>query len=108
MEHSVSLCFSQVLLQVPTGTRLIPPENCPETIKTLMQACWQQNPEERPDFSYILSELEKVQTDHNFTNLSYGMLDNNESYEVPISAKTTTSYIEIVPGSRDPSPNTFQ
>ena len=73
-----------------------------------MQACWQENPEQRPDFNTILSELEKCDSDHHFTNPSYGMLDNNESYEVPISAKTTTSYIEIVSGSRDPSPTTFQ
>ena len=56
---------------------------------------------------YILSALEGSENDQNFTNLSYGMVDN-EPYEVPISAKTTTSYIEIVPGSRDPSPNTFE
>ena len=72
-----------------------------------MQACWKQSPEQRPDFKYILSALEGSENDQNFTNLSYGMVDN-EPYEVPISAKTTASYIEIVPGSRDPSPNTFE
>lgn len=44
---------------VKSGLRPPLPKKCPEQFLSLMQRCWDQNPEARPTFSRIIEELEK-------------------------------------------------
>jgi hypothetical protein len=37
-----------------------PPANCPEEIATMMQNCWQHNPNHRPSFNEIHAQMEAL------------------------------------------------
>eukprot|EP01117_Protostelium_nocturnum_P016664 TRINITY_DN6655_c0_g1_i2.p1 TRINITY_DN6655_c0_g1~~TRINITY_DN6655_c0_g1_i2.p1 ORF type:complete len:357 (-),score=104.85 TRINITY_DN6655_c0_g1_i2:119-1060(-) len=39
------------------GLRLSPPDNTPKKLERLMNACWQKEPSDRPDFGLICAEL---------------------------------------------------
>jgi len=42
---------------VKNGERLPQPVNCPDELYQLMMKCWKENPEERPTFRQLLSDL---------------------------------------------------
>eukprot|EP01113_Clastostelium_recurvatum_P035084 TRINITY_DN4844_c1_g1_i3.p1 TRINITY_DN4844_c1_g1~~TRINITY_DN4844_c1_g1_i3.p1 ORF type:complete len:616 (+),score=114.14 TRINITY_DN4844_c1_g1_i3:50-1897(+) len=42
---------------VDQGLRLTIPEDCPVELSALMEACWRQNPNDRPEFSFIIDQL---------------------------------------------------
>ncbi|KAM6426160.1 tyrosine-protein kinase Fes/Fps isoform 2-T2 [Liasis olivaceus] len=46
---------------VEKGTRLSPPDQCPEEVYQLMLKCWEYEPQKRPDFSTILQDLIVIQ-----------------------------------------------
>jgi len=49
------------LLQIALGgERLKIPENCPLKLKLLMQACWEEEPANRPSFADILVALDQL------------------------------------------------
>ena len=37
-----------------------PPEKCPEFIVALIDACWQEDPDERPTFDQIFNDLDQM------------------------------------------------
>jgi len=39
------------------GKRLPIPEACPTVFRTLMESCWAQNPDQRPEFTTVLAVL---------------------------------------------------
>ena len=79
---------------MPGGHQLTPPENCPDIIKNLMISCWQRNPEDRPDFSNVVSTLENEDESGNqFDNQTYGLMD-----ELP-KVNEDTGYIEVISGA---------
>ena len=81
---------------MPGGHQLIPPDNCPEIIKNLMVSCWQRNPEDRPDFTKVVSTLEndvEEDTGNQFDNQTYGLMD-----ELP-KVNEDTGYIEVISGA---------
>ena len=43
----------EVIANVCTGTRLALPEPYPESVRSIMKACWQNEPSERPSFLLI-------------------------------------------------------
>lgn len=47
----------QVLQQILSGCCLTPPNDCPEVLATMMQACWQRSPLARPTFVNLLERL---------------------------------------------------
>ncbi|CAG2239895.1 Tyrosine-protein kinase Btk29A,Tyrosine kinase receptor Cad96Ca,Discoidin domain-containing receptor 2,Tyrosine-protein kinase receptor TYRO3,Putative neurotrophin receptor LTRK 1,ALK tyrosine kinase receptor,Tyrosine-protein kinase ABL2,Tyrosine-protein kinase abl-1,Tyrosine-protein kinase receptor UFO,Macrophage colony-stimulating factor 1 receptor,Leukocyte tyrosine kinase receptor,Tyrosine-protein kinase receptor Tie-1,Receptor-type tyrosine-protein kinase FLT3,ALK tyrosine kinase receptor homolog scd- len=49
----------EVLHYVRSGGQLEQPEHCPEELFVLMKSCWSYSPEDRPDFTYILQQLEQ-------------------------------------------------
>lgn len=50
---------SEVMKQVCDGYRLPKPAECPELMYTLMMRCWNEAPENRPDFAQILEFIQK-------------------------------------------------
>lgn len=51
---------AQVVEMVRSGERLERPRICPREIFNLMTQCWQELPENRPDFSQLYSKLKKL------------------------------------------------
>ncbi|KAM6409531.1 tyrosine-protein kinase Fes/Fps [Rhynochetos jubatus] len=52
-----NLSNQQTREAVEQGTRLEPPEQCPEELYRLMQRCWEYDPRKRPSFSAIHQDL---------------------------------------------------
>jgi serine/threonine protein kinase len=48
---------AEVAEAVLEGQRLTQPKNCPEELFVLMMKCWKPNPDERPSFRALLTEL---------------------------------------------------
>lgn len=58
-----SACFAfvrQLIRAINRGDRPPRPDDVPERLWTLMQACWNKRSKERPDFEWIRSEMESV------------------------------------------------
>lgn len=53
----------EVSEQVIAGYRLEMPPGCPPEIWNLMKICWAENPKDRPTFSEINEDLEKLCTE---------------------------------------------
>ncbi|KAF4523359.1 hypothetical protein B566_EDAN005513 [Ephemera danica] len=49
--------IGSVLQQILSGCCLTPPNDCPEILSTMMQACWQRSPLARPTFVNLLERL---------------------------------------------------
>ena len=49
----------EVGVEVVAGRRPRIPEDYPDTLQKIMQACWHQKPEKRPSFQYIAALLTK-------------------------------------------------
>lgn len=60
----------QVLHDVIAGRKLETPLYCPETLKSIMVACWKRRPNDRPTFINIVSQLEHF-TDEEFHKVSF-------------------------------------
>jgi tRNA A-37 threonylcarbamoyl transferase component Bud32 len=50
-----------IIAHVTSGRREIIPRDCPGDLASLIKQCWAQNPDERPDFSLIVRELQMSQ-----------------------------------------------
>ena len=48
----------EVIQNLEMGYRMPPPDNCPESLYTVMRLCWNENPDDRPTFEYLRSVLE--------------------------------------------------
>ncbi|NXI75373.1 FES kinase, partial [Rhipidura dahli] len=59
-----NLSNQQTREAVEHGTRLDPPEQCPEEVYQLMQRCWEYDPCKRPSFSTIHQELIAIRKRH--------------------------------------------
>ncbi|XP_074718456.1 proto-oncogene tyrosine-protein kinase ROS [Strix uralensis] len=51
---------TEVLHHVRSGGRLESPNNCPDDLCDLMTRCWNQEPHNRPTFSYIQDKLQEI------------------------------------------------
>jgi hypothetical protein len=47
----------EVIDGVLKGERLPKPESCPDELYATMMKCWQPNPDDRPSFGELLTEL---------------------------------------------------
>ncbi|KAM4766797.1 tyrosine-protein kinase Fes/Fps isoform 3-T3 [Cyanocitta cristata] len=59
-----NLSNQQTREAVENGTRLDPPEQCPEEVYQLMQRCWEYDPRKRPSFSTIHQDLIAIRKKH--------------------------------------------
>ena len=50
----------EVLDRINGGYRLPMPEDCPKAIYELMSKCWSKNPNERPSFKTLFTELDTL------------------------------------------------
>jgi len=66
----------EVLFSIVENQRPEVPEHLDKEYASLMQKCWDQNPEERPDFEEILSVLENI-----YSSIPTPSLDDNETEE---------------------------
>ena len=48
----------QLLIQLPQGLTLVPPETCPAQMKLIMEKCWKFEPENRHTFEEIITVLQ--------------------------------------------------
>ena len=51
---------AQVVEMVRSGERLDKPRLCTREVFNLMQQCWQELPEDRPDFSQLYAKLKTL------------------------------------------------
>jgi len=52
----------QIVFAVGTqGIRPIIPSSCPVEVGSLIEECWAESPDERPDFSEIMKRLESIE-----------------------------------------------
>ncbi|CAF3944931.1 unnamed protein product, partial [Adineta steineri] len=65
----------EVRQRILDGEKLRQPNNCDSEIWALMLQCWENNPEDRPDFQTIHSKLKNIQN----KNTSSPQLNNNVS-----------------------------
>ena len=56
------LSGSEVMKRVREGHRLEKPEHCDREIFNMMFYCWDKDPQERPSFSQLVEDLEKMLT----------------------------------------------
>lgn len=54
------LSNEEVAKQVVVGKTMDPPADCPMEIQHIMIKCWKLNPEDRPSFSELWEELDKL------------------------------------------------
>lgn len=66
--HSVG--NDDLLAYLTAGNRLEQPEICSKSVYELMLHCWAHNPDDRPDFSEILSKLEHQTIYTDFSEIS--------------------------------------
>ncbi|XP_065209731.1 plexin-A2-like [Planococcus citri] len=57
--------LEKLLKDIEAGYRMMKPKNCSTTIYSLMSKCWNYQPEERPDFTTIIEELNVILADYN-------------------------------------------
>ena len=50
----------QIVNCIGKGETLDIPLNCPDDYRSLMEECWDQDPNERPAFDAILTQIENI------------------------------------------------
>ncbi|KAG0553636.1 hypothetical protein KC19_12G027000 [Ceratodon purpureus] len=63
-----SLTTREVKRKVLGGERPQLPDDCPERLRCLIEACWSPKPDERPGFDYICAELRHLKCAHYVTS----------------------------------------
>ena len=58
MSYEVLLLF---YFQIDGGYRMPPPAGCPKEVYNVMQQCWMYEPDERPNFTQVLSMLKALE-----------------------------------------------
>ncbi|XP_025108033.1 plexin-A2-like isoform X2 [Pomacea canaliculata] len=80
-----------ILAHVTEGKRMKKPKQSPEAVYGMMLACWSQAPEDRPDFSQLLQQLQLlISPKENEDDPSCQLLNNS----VDISG--STEYLEVI------------
>ncbi|XP_012683817.2 insulin receptor b isoform X2 [Clupea harengus] len=74
------LSNEQVLKFVMEGGYLDRPDNCPERIHSMMQMCWQYNPQMRPAFQEII-EMIKEELHPSYQEVSFFYSEDNKQPE---------------------------
>jgi hypothetical protein len=66
------------------------PEDCPETLRVLITQCWAPKPEDRPTFSQVLPQFDKI-------SLEYSLRDVNarKFWEKCFGAEETVSWLKF-------------
>ncbi|OWA49885.1 Fibroblast growth factor receptor 3 [Hypsibius exemplaris] len=75
-----------LLNELKNGYRMECPDNCPTNLYALMRRCWQVNPERRPAFAELQSELERM-LESSAGSESYLQLDTNRDYYAPVNSR---------------------
>ena len=52
------MTIHQLIYELSVGVRLPNPESCPSSISTMLRKCFQNDPNERPDFKEIRSDVQ--------------------------------------------------
>ncbi|XP_075439524.1 activated CDC42 kinase 1-like [Ascaphus truei] len=62
-EPWLGLSGRQILMKTDRdGDRLERPDDCPQALYSVMMKCWAQRPEQRPNFSSLITQLQEVIT----------------------------------------------
>ncbi|XP_065204949.1 fibroblast growth factor receptor 2-like [Planococcus citri] len=57
-------CIEKLFQLLQEGYRMESPKNCPPKLYTLMRNCWDDDPNERPDFQKIIQDLDEILADN--------------------------------------------
>eukprot|EP00055_Hartaetosiga_balthica_P015803 m.96186 g.96186 ORF g.96186 m.96186 type:complete len:1131 (+) comp8963_c0_seq7:40-3432(+) len=75
----------QIIKLIQTGARLPRPEDCPESIFSIVRKCWELETSDRPSFAQIVSQLESLSDDG---DESQSLVDDQAFYDaVPSELK---------------------
>eukprot|EP01114_Cavostelium_apophysatum_P019564 TRINITY_DN6343_c0_g1_i1.p1 TRINITY_DN6343_c0_g1~~TRINITY_DN6343_c0_g1_i1.p1 ORF type:complete len:1142 (+),score=267.22 TRINITY_DN6343_c0_g1_i1:516-3941(+) len=53
------LTLTEAMFEIPKGTRMTQPKNCPDRLWEIILQCWDLNPDKRPTFSELLKCLQE-------------------------------------------------
>lgn len=65
---SIELNTTETVHEMTLGLRMPIPKDCmfPPALKSLMERCWAQKPEDRPEFGEIVSYMENIDNQGNY------------------------------------------
>ena len=81
----------ELLIQLPQGLTLVPPDKCPEKVKIIMEKCWKFEVDTRCTFDEIVTIFQDDNIVHNLTEIN---LTNLQS-KVDIVVKKPFKYTEF-------------
>uniref|UniRef100_A0A0N5AQD9 Protein kinase domain-containing protein n=1 Tax=Syphacia muris TaxID=451379 RepID=A0A0N5AQD9_9BILA len=76
--------FSIYSMIAQQGVTLVIPEECPLALSELMKNCWKVNPKDRYDMKQVLSALDCIKEDSNFTEQCGIFLKHKENWKCEI------------------------
>lgn len=57
--YFVGISKKNILEEIKSGYRMPAPSKCPQFIYKIMQSCWSEQSEDRPNFKWLKSELQE-------------------------------------------------
>lgn len=85
------LTHEQVIFLLKEGETLKSPDDCPETIYSLMNRCWNREPSARPSFESLENSLKEFC--QNYQSNKFDQLSSNTEQSISDLTTTTTAQI---------------
>ncbi|XP_055349575.1 fibroblast growth factor receptor-like [Paramacrobiotus metropolitanus] len=107
-EFPTGIWYSQFCLFLQEGQRLHTPELCPESIATLMTACWHFHAEDRPHFSSLRQSIETLLSMAERTRFIGPDTENetlNDCLNIPINCSSPSGIVPV-PAHSSPGSDT--
>lgn len=91
------LSNEDIIDRVLLGYRLPIPKDCPEEIYSLMLACWNEKPEDRPNFTTIYQTIEHARKAQRSVGSFTQVADEiEEMYVLDIEVEEVNAYNSVI------------